>query len=90
MVKHLSQESQDYLLQIYNKIWTSHQFPDWRKAFFLAFRKPGKSGNEPGHYRPIPLTSCLYKILEKMVNQSILQKLILYLKINYPVIFEKQ
>ena len=68
MVKHLSQESQQYLLQIFNRIWTSHQFPDWRKAFILAFRKPGKSGNEPGHYRPIALTSCLCKIFEKMVN----------------------
>ena len=68
MVKHLSKESQHYLLQIYNRIWTSHQFPDWRKAFILAFRKPGKSGNEPGHYRPIALTSCLCKIFEKMVN----------------------
>ncbi len=37
-------------------------------SFFHNTFKIGKSGSHPNDYRPIALTSCLCKLLERMVN----------------------
>ena len=68
MLKHLSSESKDFLLMIYNRIWRSCEFPEWNISWILAFIKPGKNGYQPGDYRPIALTSCMCKLLERMIN----------------------
>jgi potassium voltage-gated channel Eag-related subfamily H protein 8 len=48
------------LLSIYNKIWTTHYYPQsWRTATVLAFHKPGKPAADVTSYRPIALTSCV-------------------------------
>ena len=54
-------------------------FPeDWRLATVIPIPKPGKDHAEPTNYRPIALTSCLCKTLERMINK----KLIWYLESN--------
>ncbi|XP_018020252.1 uncharacterized protein LOC108676647 [Hyalella azteca] len=64
------------LLAIYNKIWTSHSYlTQWRTATVLAFLKPGKPPSETSSYRPIALTSCVGKIMEKIVNNRLIQHL---------------
>jgi hypothetical protein len=64
------------LLAMYNKIWTSHLYPtQWQTATVLAFLKPGKLPSATSSYRPIALTSCVGKILEKMVNNRLIQHL---------------
>ena len=68
MLKHLPNESKTFLLKVYNKIWIEHEFPDWKNAFILPFRKPGKSGQLPSDFRPIALTSCICKLFERMIN----------------------
>ena len=68
MLKHLPEETQEFLLKIFNRIWVLREYPNWNFFYILPFKKPGKSGNHPGDYRPIALTSCLCKLLERMVN----------------------
>ena len=57
------------LLRIYNRIFTEHVFPNaWHDAIVIPFPKPGKDPTNPKNYRPIALTSCFCKILEKIIN----------------------
>ena len=51
---------------------------DWRLATVIPIPKPGKDHAEPTNYRPIALTSCLCKTLERMINK----RLIWYLESN--------
>ena len=79
MLKHLPESSLQALLSIFNNIWTSGVFPeDWRLATVIPIPKPGKDPAEPTNYRPIALTSCLCKTLERMINK----RLIWYLESN--------
>ena len=58
-----------YLLDIYNIVWITGQFPStWRESIVLPFRKPNKDGTLPAHYRPIALTCCPCKVFERMVT----------------------
>ena len=69
MIKNLPVETQKFLLSIINKIWKESAFPEaWEIAILLAFLKPKKDGATPSNYRPIALTSCICKLMEKMVN----------------------
>ena len=69
MPKHLPEKSFKTLLNIFNYIWTTDKFPeDWQYATIIPIPKPGKDLAEPKHYRPLVLTSCLCKILERMIN----------------------
>ena len=72
MLKHLGSDSLDFLLDVYNQIWLRQRFPStWRRAIIVAILKPGKEANNGNNYRPIALTSCLCKIMERMVNQRL-------------------
>ena len=72
MLKHLPITAQFTLLNIFNKIWTSGFFPtSWHKATIIPLPKPGKDDNDPNNYRPIALTSCICKTMERMVNDRL-------------------
>ena len=67
MLKHLLNTSLETLLNIFNNIWTIGKFPDdWQYATIITIPKPGKDPVEPNNYRPIALTSCLYKTLKRL------------------------
>ena len=69
MLRHLPAVALEALLDTFNKIWETGTFPAaWQKAMIIPILKPGKSGLDPLHYRPISLTSSLCKLMEKMVN----------------------
>ena len=73
ILSHLPTDSKILLLQIFNTIWQDGTFPDeWRKAIIIPIPKPGKNHQDPSNYRPIALTSCLCKLIEKMVNKRLL------------------
>ena len=73
MIKHLPRETQKFLLSIVNKIWKENSFPStWDTAIVLSFLKPLKDGANVSNYRPIALTSCICKIMEKMVNSRLI------------------
>ena len=69
MFKLFPQVASDALLATLNVTWMAGQYPSaWREATVIPILKPGKTGSDPLHYRPISLTSCFCKLLEKMVN----------------------
>ena len=72
MLRNLPCTSLCNLLRLYNRIWSSRVFPNsWRHAIVLAFPKPGKDASLPSSYRPIALTSCMCKVMERMVNERL-------------------
>ena len=73
MLKHLLATSLETLLNRFNYIWTTGKFPDgWQYATIIPIPKPGKDPAEPNNYRPIALTSYLFKTLERMINKHLL------------------
>ena len=79
MLKHLPPRSLEALLDTFNDMWKTGKFPQsWELATIIPVPKPGKDHAEPTNYRPIALTSCLCKTLERMINP----RLIWYLEFN--------
>ena len=57
----------------------------WKIALVIPIPKPGKNHSDPKNYRPIALTSCICKSLERIVNN----RLVWYLE-NKHIITEHQ
>ncbi|GBO17316.1 putative RNA-directed DNA polymerase from transposon X-element [Araneus ventricosus] len=76
MLRHLNTTSISHLLFLFNRIWTEQKCPSqWHEATVIPILKPGKDPSNPLHYRPIALTSCLCKTLERMVNARLVFEL---------------
>ena len=79
LLKHLTPSALNTLLSIFNRIWQSGNFPpSWREATVVPIPKPGKDHTNPTNYRPIALTSCVCKTMERMINE----RLVWYLESN--------
>ena len=64
--------SLDCLLSIFNHVWKTGILPDsWKEAIVIPIPKPGKDSSNPANYRPIALTSCICKTMERMVNDRL-------------------
>lgn len=71
-LQHLPETAKSYLLNLFNQIWTNHQFPQrWSESLILPVLKPNKAKNEPTSYRPISLTCTMGKLLEKIINKRL-------------------
>ena len=69
MIKNLGTAAKAKLLQIYNNCWILGQVPQtWREAIMIPLSKPGKDSSAASNYRPISLTSCLCKTMERIIN----------------------
>ena len=69
LLKHLPDVSMHALLSIFNRIWeTGILPPSWKEAIVIPIAKPGKDSSNATNYRPIALTSCVCKTLERMIN----------------------
>ena len=56
------------IFSFFNWIYTSELFPDlWHQSVVIPIPKPGKDRSLPGNFSPISLTSCLYKLFERLV-----------------------
>ena len=72
ILKHLPPGALETLLNIMNEIWRTRKFPeDWHKAVIIPIPKPGKDKTEARNYRPIALTSCICKTMERMINDRL-------------------
>ena len=72
-LKHLSEGCLTTLLDSFNKIFATGKIPTcWQEAIIIPIPKPGKDHSDPKNYRPISLTSCLCKTLERMVNSRLM------------------
>jgi len=70
MLKPFPPSAVNTLLQALNNIWFAGNFPPtWRTSTVIPIPKPAKDASDPNNYRPIALTSCLCKIMERMVNK---------------------
>ena len=79
MLKHLPPKSLKTLLAIFYDIWENGNIPEsWELATIIPIPKPGKDHAEPTNYRPIALTSCICKTLERMINT----RLVWYIEFN--------
>ena len=71
-LKHLPFRSLDSLLRIFNQVWHTGILPDsCKEAIVIPIPKPGKDSTNPANYRPIALTSCICKTMERMVNDRL-------------------
>ncbi|RUS68704.1 hypothetical protein EGW08_023534 [Elysia chlorotica] len=69
---HLPDTCLEVLLNIFNSIWETGIIPpSWKEATIIPIPKPNKDTSDPKSYRPIALTSCLCKTLERMVNSRL-------------------
>ena len=73
ILKNLPATALHFFLSLYNRIWLDHTLPDrWQEAIIIPIAKPEKDRSLSSSYRPISLTSCLCKIMERMVNRRLL------------------
>jgi len=72
IIKNLPPNAVNTLLQALNNIWFAGNFPpSWRASTVIPMPKPAKDASDPNNYRPIALTSCLCKVIERMVNNRL-------------------
>ena len=77
-VKNLNSYNMRQLLDILNYFWKNGLPDQWKIATIIPILKPGKDPTDRSAYRPISLTNCLCKTMERVVKWR-LQK---YLDIN--------
>ena len=76
MLKDAADKLKLFLLDVMNRIWQESAYPSlWELTIVLPFLKPGKESSLPFNYRPIALTSCIAKLMEKMVNERLVRYL---------------
>ena len=67
-IKALGQTAQTILLQLFNTSFDSASIPqEWRNAIIIPLLKLGKAPSSLSSYRPVSLTSCLVKTLERTI-----------------------
>ena len=68
LLSHLPQSALHFLLYIFNLFWSKHTFPStWKQSTIIPILKSGKSSDSPSSYRTIALTSCTFKLFERMI-----------------------
>lgn len=72
MLKKLGPMARDWLLSCYNQSFSSGYCPQiWRNAHIIPILKGGKPASEVESYRPVSLTSCVAKVMERMVANRV-------------------
>ena len=73
MLQHLGMKAKKILLDIFNKSWQAGTVPQcWREAIMVPIHKKGKDRRKVDSYRPISLTSCVGKLMERLVNTRLI------------------
>ena len=79
ILRHLPIQTLHILLDIRNETWKSDTCPEsWKEALIISIPKSGKDNFNPLNYRPIALTSCICKTVERTINE----RLVWYLEKN--------
>ena len=70
-IQKFTNEQLTQLLNFYNYIY-SNGFPEqWREGIIIPLPKPNKPTTQCDSYRPITLTNCLSKLMEKILNRRL-------------------
>ena len=73
MLLHLGPKSKKKLLQLFNDSWKTGNVPQiWRDAIMVPVHKKGKDKTDASSYRPISLTSCTGKLMERLINTRLM------------------
>ena len=68
LLKHLPEPAQLLLLSLFKRSWYSHTFPScWKPTTIIPIHKPGKPTSSPSSFRPISFTSCISKLLKRLI-----------------------
>lgn len=68
MLSNVLSERKLDLLNFFNHIWETGAIPfTWKLAWAVPVIKPGKDQTAMSSYRPASLTSCVAKLMEKIV-----------------------
>ena len=69
MLQNLGDTGKRIILRLINTSWCNGSIPKvWKNAVISPILKKGKSPDDLGSYRPISITSCLGKLMERMIN----------------------
>ncbi len=69
MMRNLPPTALLILLELFNASWRNQHLPSsWKHAIVVPVLKPLKVPNAASSYRPVALTSCVCKIMERMIN----------------------
>ena len=69
---HPPEDCLKFLLQIFNTILLSEKIPSsWKEAIMVSIPKPNRDLSDPTNYRPIALTRCPCKTMERMINDRL-------------------
>lgn len=72
MIRNLSPSNRRHVLHLMNHMLRNKYVPaDWKQATIIPIIKPGKPTDQPESYRPISLTLCLGKVMERIINQRL-------------------
>ena len=73
MIIHLDSTARLKLLEIFNLSWEEGRVPQmWKEATMIPIHKKGKDKTKSSSYRPISLTSCVVKAMERIVNHRLM------------------
>lgn len=73
MLLHIGPQAKKKLLQLMNDSWRSGIVPGmWREATMVPIHKKGKDKSKATSYRPISLTSCMGKLMERLINNRLM------------------
>ena len=68
MLKNLDKATKNRLLKLFNWALREGVSPTgWRRSTIIPVHKKGKPRDDPSSYRPVALTSCMAKLMERMV-----------------------
>ncbi|XP_055605713.1 uncharacterized protein LOC129753889 [Uranotaenia lowii] len=74
MIRRLPIATKMQLLDCFNELWENGVFPpSWKEAIIVPIAKAGKNPKNAENHRPISLTSCIGKVMERMVNRRLVQ-----------------
>ena len=72
MLKHLGLKAKKVLLKIFNNSLQRGTVPQvWKEANMIPIHKKGKSKDNVKNYRFISLTSCVGKVMERLINSRL-------------------
>ena len=72
MIQHLNSDNRQHILDLFNHSWKSEKAPqEWRNSTIIPIAKKDKDQSLVASFRPISLTSCLGKLLERIINKRL-------------------
>ena len=72
MLKNMGPKAKSKLIGLYNNSWKEGIVPQkWREAVMVPIYKKGKERSKTTSYRPISLTSCVGKLMERLINSRL-------------------